>query len=472
MNHAIDKVSTTDHSLYVHIPAWRKLTFGLMDTANNFSWSLVSSYLTIFYTDVFLIPTATVSILFIAARLWDAINDPAVGMLADRTHSKWGRFRPWIMFACIPLVMMTVITFTAHPSWPEWAKTVYVFVTYGILVLVYTCVNIPYSAMTSAITQDPRERGSLASVRLTCAVAGGLIVSQIIARLYPWLSEKTDPAKGYQLSALILGCCAIALYFLGVFTHKEVVAPSELQKKNRMPFRKMLKAALKDRACIIAILAHFAYGVGSYGRSTTYMYYFTYVLDDAVLMGTWIFFMNIPMVFGTFSAQFVANKLRSKGKVMVVAGVGAGLILLLEWLLVPSLGFAFLCITSIPLGFLTGWFASMAYAVIPDLTEVGQLESGLRLDGFYSSFTSFLNKIGIAVGTSGVVAVIGILGYTPNIVQNASVLSALSIFMYVLPGIVFLSVGLMFLGYKLDYDAFENVLAKVQAKTKKEEIDL
>lgn len=460
------KQPDVDKSLYVKIPAWRKLTFGLMDTANNFSWSLVSSYLTIFYTDIFLIPTGIVSTLFFLARFWDAVNDPMVGTLADKTNTKMGRFRPWVFLACIPLVIMTVITFTAHPGWSVTAKTIYIFVTYGILVLVYTCVNIPYSAMTSAITQDPQERGSLASWRLTCAVAGGLIVAQIIARLYPRLSAATSPARGYQLCALILGLCAVALYMLGVFTHKEVVVPEPAQREKKIPFLTMIKYALHDKVCIIAILAHFAYGISSYGRSGSFMYYFTYVMGDASLMGNWIFFNSVPMLFGTFSAQYVANKLRSKGKVLRIAGIGYGLILVLQYFLVPKLGYTFLCLSTIPAGFLNGWFASMSYAIIPDLTEVGELESGIRMDGFYSSFTSFLNKIGIAIGTSGVVAVIGAMGYVPNAEQTTTVLTSISMFVYIVPGIINMLVGALFFLYDLDYDRFEQVLAQLQAKKK------
>lgn len=457
--------TSADHSLYVKIPVWRKFTFGLIDMANNFSWSLVSSYLSIFYTDIFLIPTGIVSMLFLVARFWDAINDPLVGTWSDRTRTKMGRFRPWILIACIPMVIMTMVTFTAHPDWSITAKTIYIFITYGVLVFLYTCVNIPYSAMTSAITQDPKERGSLASWRLTLAVAGALIVAQIIANLYPVLAEKTDPAMGYTLCALILGCIAIAFYMIGVLTHKEVVVPDDTQKTKKVSFIAQLKGACKNKGFIIAILAHFAYGVFSYGRSGIYMYYFTYNMGNPVYMGSFMMFLMIPMIAGTFTSQFVANKLRSKGRVLTIAGIGYGAILILEYFLVPSLGITFLNITSIIAGYLSGWFASMSYAIIPDLTETGELETGVRMDGFYSSFTSFLNKLGIALGTAGSVAAIGIAGYVANAeTQTAAVTAQINIWMYIVPAVISIALGILFLFYKLDYDRFEEVLAKLQAK--------
>lgn len=458
----VQNMTNTDHSLYVKLPIWRKVTFGLIDMANNFSWSLVSSYLAVFYTDIFLVPTTAVSILFIVARLWDAINDPLVGTLADRTHSRMGRFRPWILFSCVPMVLMTIVTFTAFPNWSNPAKVAYIFITYGILVFAYTCVNIPYSAMTSAITQDPKERGSLASYRLTFAVAGNLIVTQVIARLYPKLSEATTPAHAYQLCAVILGAFAIILYMIGVFTHKEIVKPTAKQITNKMPFMKMAKYALQDRVCVIAIIAHFVYGFCGYGRSATFIYYFTYVQNNAALMGTWIFFQMIPTIIGTFTGQFLAQKLRNKGKVLSFSGIGMFIVLMIQYFLVPYYGFAFLCGTTIIFGLLNGWSSSMSYAIIPDLTEVGQLRSGIRMDGFYSSFTSFLNKAGIALGTSGVVALIGWAGYIPNTVQNATVIGVMNAFMFLIPAIIYLFMGILFLWYDLSFDRFEKILAQIQ----------
>ena len=147
-----ESIQTVDTN--IKIPFWRAFCFGLGDFGNNFVWTFVGSYLMIFYTDVFGIPMAAVSLLMLIARAWDAINDPIIGGLSDRTRTRWGRYRPWVLLMSFPTAIITVLTFWAHPDWSDTSKIVYMYVTYALLVLCYTGVNIPYSAMTSVLTQN------------------------------------------------------------------------------------------------------------------------------------------------------------------------------------------------------------------------------------------------------------------------------------------------------------------------------
>ena len=153
----------------IKIPFWKASCFGLGDFGNNFVWTFVGSYLMIFYTDVFGIPMAAVSLLMLIARAWDAINDPIIGGLSDRTRTRWGRYRPWVLLMSFPTAIITVLTFWAHPDWSDTSKIVYMYVTYALLVLCYTGVNIPYSAMTSVLTQNTDERAKLSTMRITLA---------------------------------------------------------------------------------------------------------------------------------------------------------------------------------------------------------------------------------------------------------------------------------------------------------------
>lgn len=157
----------------------------------------------IFYTDVFGIPMAAVSLLMLIARAWDAINDPIIGGLSDRTRTRWGRYRPWVLLMSFPTAIITVLTFWAHPDWSNTSKIVYMYVTYALLVFCYTGVNIPYSAMTSVLTQNTDERAKLSTMRITLAnisIAGiGIIVIPMVSAL-----GKGDAAMGYRLTAVIL----------------------------------------------------------------------------------------------------------------------------------------------------------------------------------------------------------------------------------------------------------------------------
>ena len=138
----------------VKVPLISKVAYGMGDVGCNFSWMFVGNFLMIFYTDVFGISMGAVAGLMLFSRFWDAVNDPIIGSLTDRTHTRWGRYRPWLLAAAPLTAIVLILTFWAHPGWNSTAKIVYMTVTYCILVLGYTCVNIPYGTLCGAMTQN------------------------------------------------------------------------------------------------------------------------------------------------------------------------------------------------------------------------------------------------------------------------------------------------------------------------------
>ena len=148
-------MNMTGESKRQQVPLLSKLAYGMGDVGCNFSWMFVGNFLMIFYTDVFGIGMGAVATLMLVSRIWDAVNDPIVGGLSDRTHSRWGRYRPWLLFGAPLTAIVLVLTFWAHPDWSQSGKVVYMAVTYGTLVLGYTCVNITYGTLCGAMTQNP-----------------------------------------------------------------------------------------------------------------------------------------------------------------------------------------------------------------------------------------------------------------------------------------------------------------------------
>ena len=262
---------------YVKLPLWKKCTFGMIDSANNFSWSYISSFLAIYLTDTFLIPAATVSLMFLLCRFWDAINDPIVGYLADRTRSRWGRYRPWIMFASAPLFITTALLFWPHPEWAVGVKTAYVVILYALVVLFYTMVNLTYGSLNSVVTQDPAERGSLASWRLLFAYIGSTLMVQLVTRCEPVLSAK-HPNMGYFILAVIFAVFCIPMQILCAKSQKEVVPPQPSPKK--IGIFKSLAISFKNREFMIVCILFLAQGFALYGAGTINIYWFKYVLGD------------------------------------------------------------------------------------------------------------------------------------------------------------------------------------------------
>ena len=197
----------------VKVPLISKIAYGFGDVGCNFSWMFVSNFLMIFYTDVFGISMAAVSALMLFSRFWDAINDPIVGGLTDKTKTKWGRYRPWLLIAAPITAVLLIMTFWAHPDWSDRSKVIYMVITYCLLVLGYTCVNIPYGTLCGAMTQDIDERAKINTSRSVSAMVAIGIINIITVPLIGKLGSQSAKT-GYLLVAIIYGCIFAALSFL------------------------------------------------------------------------------------------------------------------------------------------------------------------------------------------------------------------------------------------------------------------
>lgn len=174
----------------IKLPFISKFAYGMGDVGCNFSWMFVGNFLMIFYSDVIGISMSAVAGLMLFSRFWDAINDPIVGGFTDRTKSRWGRYRPWLLIAAPITAMVLMATFWAHPDWSNTAKIIYMSVTYCILVLGYTCVNIPYGTLCGAMTQNIEERAKINTFRSVSAMIAieiiNIITLPLISKLGEW----------------------------------------------------------------------------------------------------------------------------------------------------------------------------------------------------------------------------------------------------------------------------------------------
>lgn len=261
----------------------RKFAFASGELVYNLPWMLVSSYLAFFMTDIALIPASAVSILFLICRIWDAINDPMIGSLADRTNTKMGRYRPWMLGGAIGLIPLVVLLFWAHPDWSVGARTAYGCILYFVTVVASTSWNIPFSALNGVISPYPRERASFSSYRIfissiACSVATALFIPFVTK----FSGAEGNTVRGYLLAALVICCMAIPFVFTSILGTKEVVkAPP--QQKQKFHAKEMAACFTKNPPLLIVCFAFLVYGFLNYGRMTVGMYYFTYVWGDVSL---------------------------------------------------------------------------------------------------------------------------------------------------------------------------------------------
>ena len=437
----------------------KRLAYGLGDFGNNFSWTFVGSFLTFFYTDVFGLSAGAVATLILVSRIWDAINDPIVGALADRTKTRWGRYRVWEFVAAPICAILIIVTYTAHPDWSEGAKTVYMYVSYCLLVLSYTCVNLPYGTMASAMTQNIVERGKLSTFRLTCA----LIAIQIINAVTNPLALKLgngDRGAGYQKVAIIYAIIFVIMHVICTTNSKEVLFA---EKKTNVSFFKNFPAVAKNKYFIIAIIGQTIWGFNVYGRGALGMYYFSYYENNAALFSTFSLF-GMGSFLGASTFPFFYSKLKNKGRVAALAAFAAGITM-------APLGFLQASTSPIPFyactlvsSLCSGLFTTSVYAVVPDVAEYGEWKTGVRNDGFQYAFVSFGNKVGQAIGSAGGIAILGTLGYVAGQTQNESVLFALNFMWGILPPILWIVSGVLFMFYKIDQEFFNKMVSEIKAR--------
>ena len=189
-----------------------KVGYGLGDAASSMFWKLFGSYLLFFYTDIFGLPAAAVGTMFLITRFWDSFVDPVVGILADRTQSRRGKFRPYLLWFAVPFGMAGVLTFTT-PGFGMAGKLVYAYITYGVMMMIYSLINVPYASLLGVISDNPKSRTALSSYRMIFAFGGSILALLTIEPLVGWFSRGSDPQTGWQAATAVLAAIAVAFFF-------------------------------------------------------------------------------------------------------------------------------------------------------------------------------------------------------------------------------------------------------------------
>ena len=440
-----------------HFTNLQRLGYGMGNYGCCFSWMLVSMYLMTFMTDVAMIPAATVGTVMLVSKLWDAINDPIIGALSDRTVSRWGRYRPWILFSTVPMLVFNVLCFTTNPNWSQITRTVFSFTMYFCLVFVYTCVNIPFSAMPSVMTLDIEERGKLSGWRMSGAFVTTLIISAVYMRVVNMYPEA--PHKGWQIGAILFSALALPCFLWCFLSTKEVVD----YKVEKVPMSKMLGTMKGNKPTWLILAGFLILGVAS-GGTALQMYYFKYNCNSDMLMATYGIIQGFGGIVGTLSLTWLVTKFKNKGSIATLC-FAAGAVCYLVCYFLPtgtSWGLAVYWVFAFFNAAIMGLLLAILYGMAPDACEYTKYYYGIHAAGFTSSFINFGNKLGTAVMTGCAGWILAATGYVANQAQSAHTLNMINFMCHLFVTIVYIVGVIVMRFYKLDTRTFNEIVNHLQ----------
>lgn len=435
-----------------------KMGYATGDLACNFIYQTVSSFLLFFYTDVFGISAVAAGFMFLIVRMIDAVMDPLIGTVVDKTNTKYGRFRPYLLYGAFPFAGVAILCFTT-PGFSDPMKLVYAYITYTLLSITYSVVNIPYAALTSAITQDNKEVVSLTSIRMLFSNIGGLTVSfgvPLLAGIFTNATGKTS--TGWQITMSIMGSLgALLLIFCFLNTKERVQINHSEEAKIRV---KDIFIQLKSNRPLIIICLFFIlnFGVNSIVNSVG-IYYVTYNVarPDLVkwygLMGTLPALILMPLM-------PTMHKLMGKKKLLFTAlslkAIGLIALFIIPATMVP-LVFAGRLIAA--LGTITA--GAFTWALIPETIDYGQYKTGKRASGIIYALVGFFFKFGMAIGGIVPGLILAKFGYVANHTQTATALNGILVTMTVIPAIFVIIELVAIFFYNLDEKEHKRVLSEL-----------
>ncbi|HBO05268.1 MULTISPECIES: MFS transporter [unclassified Bacteroides] len=422
-----------------------KIGYGFGDMASSMFWKLFGAYLMIFYTDVFGLPAAVVGTMFLITRIWDSAFDPIVGVVADRTHSRWGKFRPYLLWLAVPFGIIGVLTFVT-PDWSPTGKLVYAYVTYSLMMMIYSAINVPYASLLGVMSPNPKERNTLSTYRMTFAYIGSFIALLLFMPLVNFFSGNSkdlgDQQTGWTMAVVVIAILCIILFFGCFAWTKERVKPI---KEAQNPLKEDLKDLFKNKPWWILLGAGVAALVFNSIRDGATVYYFKYFVVEEdyatvsffgmsfVLSGLYLALGQAANIIGVIAAAPVSNCIGKRNTYMWAMIIATVLSVIFYWFDKEDLiwMFVFQALISI----CAGSIFPLLWSMYADCADYSELKTGNRATGLIFSSSSMSQKFGWAIGTAITGWLLGFFGFQANAVQSEEAISGIKMFLSFLPAV-------------------------------------
>jgi GPH family glycoside/pentoside/hexuronide:cation symporter len=424
-----------------------KIGYGFGDAASSMFWKLFTMYLLFFYTDVVGIPAAVIGTMFLITRIWDTFLDPVVGVIADRTETRWGKFRPYILWMAVPFGICGILTFSS-PDFGDTGKLVYAYISYTLMMMVYSCINVPYASLLGVMSANPKERTELSSYRMSFAFGGSILVLLLVEPLVDffgkWKSTTELPNLqfGWQMAAVVFALIAFALFMCTFAWTKERIRPIKEQKN---AFKDDLKDLLYNYPWWILLGAGISAQIFNAVRDGAAIYYFKYYIQDTEafkigfidasvsLTSLYLVLGQAANILGIILVTPVSNRI---GKKMTYLGaMTIALVLSITFYFLDKSNIAGVMILQFFISICAGSIFPLLWSMYADISDYSEVKTGRRATGLIFSSSSMSQKFGWTIAGTLTGWLLGYYGFQANVIQTETAQNGIRLMMSMFPAI-------------------------------------
>ena len=419
-----------------------RLGYGAGDLGFNLYWTTIASFLAAFYTDVFGLGAAAAGTLLFVTRLFDAVTDPLMGAVADRTRTRWGQFRPWLLVGALPLALMGVVTFST-PDLGDTGKLVWAYLSFSGLMLAYTVLSTPYSALSGVMSACSEERTTLNSLRFLFAFGGGALVNKFTLPLVDLLGEG-DPQRGWPLTMALYGLIACGLFALTFASTRQRIAPPPAQATSPATD---LRDLLRNRPWLILFGLAMLIMLTITLRAGSAYYYFTYWLKRPDLLPDYLLVQMLAYAAGAALAPLLI-RLFDKARLLAVLMLIVAALSTAFWFVGPEdigLIFALNILISLALG----PKSPLTWSMYADSADFGEWRNGRRATAMTFAAATFSQKLGGSLGSAALLWVLAAIGYAANQAQSGASEAGIQLLQTLVPGVFALLAAVLAFAYPL-----------------------
>ena len=421
-----------------------KVGYGLGDTASHFVWDMVGFWILIFYTDTFEISAAAAGSIMLIARFWDMLSDPIMGVIADRTNTRWGKFRPYILWMALPYSILAVLTFST-PDLGSSGKVIYAGVTYLLLMTVFTAINLPYSSLGAVMTSNSHERAGLNSYRFVFAFAGQLFVTGTALSLALYLGSG-DKVKGYQYTLILFAIISFVLFLITFKTTKERVHPPKEQRQN---LGADLRNLFSNKPWVILFFVGIVSFVMFSMQNLAIAYYFKYYMSDEKGVQLFNVIGTIALIAGIPLSKPLSKKF-GKRNVYIASSLLSGLFFIS--LYIPNhQNITTIYVLNILAKFTYAPAVPLLWTMLADTADYSEWKNGRRATGLTFSAATFAQKAGWGIGGALAGWLLALYEFVPNVEQTGTAITGIKLLISVFPGILYMLCAILLFYYSIDH---------------------